>query len=106
MKNEEIKELLEAKLTGFKAEIKTGNEMAQIKLDNIKEDITEIKENHKEDFAEIKEYNKKQNGRVLKIEQETRIFRLIHRNPKASIIIIILVIAGLFVLTPILIKFL
>ena len=105
MRNDEIKELLNAKLSGFKAEIKAGNEMASIKLDNIKEDIIEIKNSHKEDFAEIKEYNKKQNGRTDIIENETKIFRLIHRNPKASIIIFVLLVAGLFVLTPILIKF-
>ena len=95
MRNEDIKELLDAKLTGFKAEIKAVNEMTSLKLDNIHQDV-----------VELKDYQKIQNGRITKIESETKIFRLIHRNPKASIVIIILLIAGLFVLYPILIKIL
>jgi len=105
MKNEDIAILLDAKLSGFKAEIKSGNDMAQIKLDNIKEDIVEMKISHKDDFTELKEYQKTQNSRTSTLESETKIFRLIHRNPKASIVVIVLLIAGLFVLTPILIKF-
>ena len=82
MKNEDIAILLDAKLSGFKAEIKSGNDMAQIKLDNIKEDIVEMKISHKDDFTELKEYQKTQNSRTSTLESETKIFRLIHRNPK------------------------
>jgi len=77
MKNEEIyklvekqetvlKEAVELKLSGFKAEIKAGMDMQGYKLD------------------QLIEYQKKQNGRLDILENETRIWRLIHRNPKTA----------------------
>ncbi len=80
MRNEEIyklierqensfKEVIEAKLTGFKAEIKTGNDLHTYKLD------------------ELIDHKKVQNGRIEALEKETRVFRLIHRNPTTSFII-------------------
>ena len=77
MKNEEIYKLIEtqnatidAKLTGFKAEIKAGVDMQTYKLD------------------QLIDYQEKQNSRILTLENETRIWRLIHRNPKSAGIII------------------
>ena len=53
---------------------------------------------------EIKAILTKQNGRIATIENETRIFRLIHRNPRTSIVIIILIIVGSFTLLPFVMK--
>jgi len=50
MHNVEIKELLEAKLSGFKAEIKASNDIQTYKLD------------------QLIEYQEKQNKRVSKLE--------------------------------------
>lgn len=66
MRNEQVIEVLEAKLSGFKAEIKAGNDMTTYKLD------------------QLIEYQKTQNGRIEKLENETRVWRLIHKNPKTS----------------------
>ena len=80
---DDIKEVVELKLTGFKAEIKAGADLHSYKLD------------------ELIDYQKKQNGKIRTLEKETRIFRLIHRNPKASFIIgglCILGIVALFIL--------
>jgi len=77
MRNEEIYKLLEKqeevfdlKLIGVKAEIKAGNDITVYKLE------------------ELIEYQKKQNGKIKTLEDETRIWRLIHRNPKAAGIVI------------------
>jgi len=77
MKNEEIYKLLEKqeevfnlKLTGVKAEIKAGNDIQVYKLDK------------------LIDYQKIQNGRVQRLEDETRVFRLIHRNPKTAGIVL------------------
>jgi len=78
-----IKEVLDARLKGFKAEIRASQDIQIYKLD------------------ELIEYQKKQNNRIGKVENETRVFRLIHRNPKASVIVggfCILGIIALFVL--------
>ena len=98
MKNEEIykliekqgentKEILDARLRGFKAEIKSGMALQVYKLD------------------ELIEYQKKQNGRTSQLEEnikglakETRIFRLIHKNPKAAGVVIGLALLGLVAL--------
>jgi len=56
MDNVEIKELLEAKLSGFKAEIRAGNDMQTYKLDR------------------LIEYQEKQNKRVSKLEDK------VHKN--------------------------
>ena len=80
MRNEDIKELLNDKLTGFKAEIKAGVDMQSYKLD------------------QLIDYQEKQNGRIGGLEDETRVFRLIHRNPKTSGIIIGLSVIGVIAL--------
>ena len=73
MRNEEIYKLLEkqdevfnAKMTGLKAEIKAGNDIQVYKLDK------------------LIEYQKIQNGDIRMLKDETRIWRLIHRNPKTA----------------------
>ena len=83
MRNEEIYKLLEkqedvfnAKMTGVKAEIKAGNDIQVYKLDK------------------LIEYQKTQNGRTTKLEEETRVFRLVHRNPKIAGAIIGLCLLG------------
>ncbi len=87
MKNEEIYKLIEtqnatidAKLTGFKAEIKAGVDMQTYKLD------------------QLIDYQEKQNGRLTILENETRIWRLIHRNPKTSGVFIGLSVLGVIAL--------
>ena len=87
MRNEEIYKLLEkqedvfnAKMTGVKAEIKAGTDMTVYKLN------------------ELIDYQKIQNGRTTKLEDETRVFRFIHRNPKAAGIVIGLAVIGFIAL--------
>jgi len=91
MKNEEIynlvekqetvlKEAVELKLSGFKAEIKSGMDMQVYKLD------------------QLIDYQKKQNGRLDRLENDTRIWRLIHRNPKTAGIVLGLALVGLIAL--------
>jgi len=75
-----IKEVLDARLKGFKAEIRASEDMQIYKLD------------------QLIEYQKGQNNRIGKLENETRVFRLIHRNPKAAGIVIGLAIFGLIAL--------
>lgn len=82
MTNVELKELMNVVMTGIRAEIKAGNDMINYKMD------------------ELIQYQKIQNGRTQKLEEETKVWRLIHRNPKASIMLILLIVAGLFVLWP------
>ncbi len=84
MRNEEIykliatqSETIDAKLTGFKAEIKAGVDLQTYKLD------------------QLIEYQEKQNNRIGTLEKDTRVFRLIHRNPKASFTIGVLSLIGL-----------
>ncbi len=80
MRNEQVIEVLEAKLSGFKAEIKAGNDMTTYKLD------------------QLIEYQKKQNSRISTLENETRVFRLIHRNPTLSFTFIGLSVLGVIAL--------
>ncbi len=80
MRNEQVIEVLEAKLSGFKAEIKAGNNMTTYKLD------------------QLIEYQEKQNGRIERLEDETRIWRLIHRNPKTSGVVLGLCVIGVVAL--------
>ena len=84
MRNEDIYKLIEkqgevftAKMTGLKAEIKAGNDIHVYKLD------------------ELISYQKIQNGRTTKLEEETRIFRLVHRNPKVAGAVIGLCLLGM-----------
>ena len=80
MRNEQIIEVLEAKLSGFKAEIKAGNDMTTYKLD------------------QLIDYQEKQNSRISTLENETRVFRLIHRNPTLSFTFIGLSVLGVIAL--------
>ena len=80
MRNEQVIEVLEAKLSGFKAEIKAGNDMTTYKLD------------------QLIEYQEKQNSRISTLENETRVFRLIHRNPTLSFTFIGLSVLGVIAL--------
>ena len=73
MRNEEIYKLIEkqeeiftAKMSGLKAEVKAGTDIQVYKLD------------------QLIEYQQTQNGRIGKLEDETRVWRLIHRNPKMA----------------------
>ncbi len=77
MRNEDIRELLEAKLSGFKAELKSGMDMQTYKLD------------------ELIDYQKEQNGRIGKLEKETSFFRLIHNHPRISTIVSAILILGM-----------
>jgi len=87
MKNEEIyklverqeeslKEVMELKLSGFKAEIQSTLDLNGYKLDT------------------LIEYQEEQNGKIRALEDETKVWRLIHRNPKAAGIVIGLAIIG------------
>ena len=87
MRNEEIykliekqEEILDARLRGFKAEIKSGIDIQTYKMD------------------QLIEYQEKQNSKIRNLEKDTRVWRLIHRNPKASSIIIGLAILGIIAL--------
>ena len=80
MRNEQVIEVLEAKLSGFKAEIKAGMDMQGYKLD------------------QLIEYQKKQNDKIKTLEDDTRIWRLIHRNPKTSGMVIGLSVIGIVAL--------
>ncbi len=80
MRNEQVIEVLEAKLSGFKAEIKAGNDMTTYKLD------------------QLIDYQEKQNSRISTLENETRVFRLIHRNPTLSFTFIGLSVLGVIAL--------
>jgi len=71
----ELKELLDAKFTGIKAEIKAGNDFITYKLD------------------EVINHQKESNGRLCKQEDNTRFARWIELHPKMSIIFFILSIA-------------
>jgi hypothetical protein len=78
-----IKELFSVHQTALRAKIEAENEMLSQKIDT------------------LVDYQKMQNGRTLKAEQairtlenETRIWRLIQRNPKSTLIIVILSIIG------------
>jgi hypothetical protein len=84
--NERLAELMDAKLTGLKAEIKASTDMTTYKLDEL---IT---------------YQKVQNGRLSCLEDETRVFRLIHRNSRTSIAIIIILIVGFITMMPFILK--
>ena len=55
------------------------------KNDNLK--FKGIHKNIDAGFEAFKIEMKSQNGRLTKLEDETHVFRLIHRNPKASVII-------------------
>ena len=79
MRNEEIYKLIEkqeeiftAKMSGLKAEVKAGTDIQVYKLDKL---IL---------------YQEMQNGRIGKLEDETRVWRLIHRNPKIAGTIMVL----------------
>ena len=76
MRNEQVIEVLDAKLSGFKAEIKAGHDMTAYKLD------------------QLIEYQEKQNGRTSMLEKETYFFRLTHRHPKISIIAVLILAAA------------
>ncbi len=91
MRNEEIyklietqgestKQILDARLRGFKAEIKSGVDIQTIKLD------------------QIIGHQKSQNNKIEKLENETRVFRLIHRNPTLSFTFIGLSVLGVIAL--------
>jgi len=87
LRNEEIykliekqEEILDARLRGFKAEIKSGIDIQTYKMD------------------QLIEYQEKQNSKIRNLEKDTRVWRLIHRNPKASSIIIGLAILGIIAL--------
>ena len=75
-----LKEVLDLRLGGFKAEIKAGMDMYGYKLD------------------ELIKYQKTQNNRIGTLENETRVFRLIHRNPKTSVVVVGLCVLGVIAL--------
>jgi len=84
--NKDDKDYLDLAFKGMKADIKADLNMVGYKVD------------------ELIEYQKIQNGRIGKLEKETRIFRLIHRNPKISGAIIILIIIGGLTMWPLILK--
>jgi hypothetical protein len=86
LKNEELKELLDAKFTGIKAELKSLGDIVDLRL------------------KQVVDKNAEQNGKIQCLEDETKVFRLIHRNPRLSIIIVILILAGCLTLYPLILK--
>ena len=74
--DQNIREILDARLKSFNAKMESNLNLVNYKLDDL-----------------IK-YQEKQNNRIGKLENETRVFRLIHRNPKAAGIIIGLSVLG------------
>lgn len=77
MRNDQVIEFLDAKLSGFKAEIKAGVDMQTYKLD------------------QLIDYQKTQNNRIDTLKKETYFFRLLHKHPKISIIAVTLLVLGL-----------
>ena len=74
--NKDDKDYLDLAFKEMRADLKADLNMVGYKVD------------------ELIKYQKIQNGRIDCLEKETRIFRLIHRNPKISGAIIILIIIG------------
>lgn len=75
MSNISVKELVEAKLAGIKAEIKAGYDMNQLML------------------KQILKHQEKTNGKVQIIYSETSFFRWIQRNPKLSVLVGIIIVS-------------
>ena len=94
MRNEEIYQLMERQEANVKELFTIHNTAirAKIEAENV---ITGLK------IDALSDYQKIQNGRTVKNEEnisglakDTRIFRIVHRNPRTSLIIIILAIIG------------
>ena len=84
--NKDDKDYLDLAFKGMKADLRSDLNMVGYKVD------------------ELIEYQKIQNGRLGKLEKETRIYRLINRNPKISGAIIILIIIGALTIWPVVLK--
>jgi len=72
MRNEDLREIIEANFQAMRARIQ-----AQC-------DITDL----------LRQEMKKQNGRIDNVEKETSFFRLIHRNPGRSTVVVVAVVLG------------
>lgn len=80
MRKEE-REFLEANFQAIRAEMKADRDITNVKLD------------------EIIVHQETTNGRVTDLEKQTWFFRMLHRNPKASIAIgVILFLGVVFIL--------
>ena len=88
MRNEEIYTLLKEQ----KADLK---ELVEINSMAIRATVKSEIEILGNDVKDLKDYQLKQNGRTSSLEAETRIYRLIHRNPRASAVIIALILLGI-----------
>lgn len=76
MKNLEIKEILDANFKAVRAEMKADRDIFGLKLD------------------EIICHQKATNGRVEMLEKQTWFFRMVHRNPKVTITVCIILFFG------------
>ena len=88
MRNEEIYTLLKEQKADLK-ELLEANSMAT--RATVKSEFTILGK----DVKDLKDYQLKQNGRTSELEKDTKIFRLIHRNPRATGIFIALIILGI-----------
>lgn len=91
MENKEIYKLLERQEDNLKELFSAHNATLRAKIET-ETGVIEGK------VDALLEYQKIQNSRTAKLEEDTRIWRLIHRNPKASSIIIGLTLLGFIAL--------
>lgn len=73
MRNEDLREIIEANFKAMRARIQASADI----MDVIHTEV------------------KKQNGRIQKLERETLIIRIIHRNPKWTTVVIVLIVFGI-----------
>jgi len=98
MRNEEIYKLIERQEGNMKELFNAHNAVLEAKIE-AETSIIEVK------VDALLRYQKTQNNRTAKLEEnteglakDTRVWRLIHRNPKASSIIIGLTLLGIIAL--------
>ena len=73
MKNEDLKDIIEVNFQAMRAKIQANC------------DITDMMYKQME----------KQNGRLTELEKETTFFRIVHKNPTRTLMVIVLIVLGL-----------
>lgn len=98
MDPQEKKEILDAIANSHQVAYNAFQTLFENSIKGFSDQLGQFEERNNKQHHEIIDHQEDTNGRVASLETETRIFRWMTKNPKASGVIIILLLAGVIAL--------
>lgn len=98
MDPEEKKEIIDAITNSHQTVFMTFQKLFDNSIKSFSEELAQFEERNSRQHHEIIAHQEKTNGRIMILENETRVFRWAHRNPKTALLISVLLLAGVIAL--------